>query len=62
MLPTREQFDRLATMDTAWVVSGNFAPILVVSLAWLFTGAVRVAFLPAPTLEYSPDLKAWWPL
>ena len=54
MLPTREQFEQFGT----WTVGGRFDPILVCE-TWINVGAVRVAFLPAPTLQYRVSATMW---
>lgn len=46
---------------SGWVASGPFVPQIVEEF-WVMIGAVRVAFLPQPALQYSPDLRQWWPL
>jgi hypothetical protein len=63
----RQHFERLAMLDTGWVLSASPVPEVQAELAWVSIGAIRVALQRqaariVPVLEYSPDLKAWWPL
>jgi hypothetical protein len=53
--PTRAQFERYAT----WTISdADWQPTLWVDLH-VSIGAVRVAFLPAPTLQYCANGSEW---